>query len=1014
MDNARRRQVEAVALEALARGAGERAAYLDAACAGDAELRREVESLLAGQGEAAALLESPPWAAPVAPPLAAGTRLGPYEIEAAIGAGGMGEVYKARDTRLGRTVAIKVLPPALAGDPERRRRFEQEARAVSALNHPHICPLFDVGEATVPNPESRIPNPEPIHYLVLAHLEGQTLAARLKKGAPPVAHVLELGAQMADALSAAHKAGIVHRDLKPANVMLTKAPAGANGPSGLQATLLDFGLAKLTGHGERPALEADGVTASASLTERGMVLGTVPYMAPEQVEGKAADARTDIWALGAVLYEMVTGRRAFEGETPTKVAAAILEREPAPVASLQAETPATLAHVIAKCLAKNPDSRWDTAHDVAEELRWLRAATGAASMSTRPASRRRRRVLTVAATAMVALAAGAYAWHARSRPILTDRDVILLADFANTTGDPVFDGTLKRALAMQLEQSPFLSLYSDEGVRDTLKRMNRSPDEHVTGPVAREIAQREGVKAVLEGSIAALGSRYVVMVSAIDAQTGAALAGGKEEAGSKEDVLKALDRLAVRLRRRLGESLESLRAGARLPEVTTPSLEALKAFDLGRREQQATRWAKAIPPYERAVELDPDFALALTHLAVVHNNSGGDRRKTIDIVKKAYALRDRVTESERLRILEIYHTFVTGDYLKRAEILELWSSRYPRAFTAHNNLALVDITLGRLEEALTAARRAVDLMPHVVLGYGNLASSLLRLGRFAESRATWEEVGRRFPDYQGHHGQLYLIALLQGDAAEARRQLDWSKGKPQEATFLGYLSQQDAQAGQLARAGERESQAAITAGRKPARSSSTRARNLALTGRLGPARNEVRAVLQEFPGDPTRMATAAFVLALAGEVAEAGKLADALAAQSPEHTLLHARDLAWIRAATELARGRGQEAIAHLAASKPYDRGEVESHYLRGLAYLQLKSAPEALAAFQVIVDRPQVDQFSVMHPLARLGRARAAALAGDLATARTAYEDFLTWWKDADQGLPVLVAAKTEYERLK
>lgn len=411
MTSDRRERVEAVALEALARDGDARAAYLEAACAGDAALRREVESLVAGQVEAAVLLESPPWAAPAAPPLVPGTRLGPYELDAVIGAGGMGEVYKGRDTRLGRTVAIKVLSPALAGDPERRRRFEQEARAVSALNHPHICPLFDVGEAAPSGPDGLAPSaerpaPGPLHYLVLAHLEGQTLGARLKKGPLPVAHVLDLGAQMADALSAAHKAGIVHRDLKPANVMLTKAPAGANGPSGLQAVLLDFGLAKLTGRGERPALDADGVTASASLTERGMVLGTVPYMAPEQVEGTAADARTDLWALGAVLYEMLTGRRAFEGETPTKVAAAILEHEPAPVTSLQAQTPAALAHVITKCLAKDPDARWDTAHDVAEELRWLREAAGAAAMSMRPASSWHRRVLAVS-TVLAAVAGGA-------------------------------------------------------------------------------------------------------------------------------------------------------------------------------------------------------------------------------------------------------------------------------------------------------------------------------------------------------------------------------------------------------------------------------------------------------------------------------------------------------------------------------------------------------------------------------------------------------------------------------
>jgi len=413
MTQDRRRQIEAVMLEALARAAGGRAAYLDGACAGDADLRREVESLLAGQSEAAAMLESPPWAAPAAPPLAPGTRLGPYEITAAIGAGGMGDVYKARDTRLGRTVAIKVLPPALAADPERRRRFEHEARAASALNHPHICPLFDVGEAVLPSPE-----PRALHFLVLAYLDGQTLAARLTKGPLPVPQALDLGAQIADALSAAHRGGIVHRDLKPANVMLTKVPAGEEGKSSLHAMLLDFGLAKLTGHGERPALDADGVTASASLTERGLILGTVPYMAPEQVEGKAADARTDLWALGAVLYEMVTGRRAFEGETPTKVAAAILEHEPASLAWVQPQAPPVLARLIAKCLAKDPDNRWDTAHDVADELRWIAQTSGAGVLTTVQLPRRRvaRLVLIVAGGLAMGVAGAGLMWVLRPAP----------------------------------------------------------------------------------------------------------------------------------------------------------------------------------------------------------------------------------------------------------------------------------------------------------------------------------------------------------------------------------------------------------------------------------------------------------------------------------------------------------------------------------------------------------------------------------------------------------------------
>jgi tetratricopeptide (TPR) repeat protein len=401
-------------------------------------------------------------------------------------------------------------------------------------------------------------------------------------------------------------------------------------------------------------------------------------------------------------------------------------------------------------------------------------------------------------------------------------------------------------------------------------------------------------------------------------------------------------------------------------------------------------------------------------LAIRHGNDGR-AELAAKYARKAYELRDRVTARERYRVLATYHIRATGDLLRTIETCETWKAMYPRDALARNNLSVAYQRAGRSEEALEEAREAAALDQGSLLISQTVPEFMLALGRLAEARSLFEETALRFPEFRQRLPMaLYRIAWLQKDAAEAQRQLDWARGKPEEATFLGFVRQQAAQAGQLARARERESRVAIAAGRKPARSSSAHARNLALAGRLGPARDEARAVLKEFPEDRARTETVAFVLALGGEGAEAERLAGALAARYPEDTLLHARSIAWVRSATGLARARGQEAIDHLAASKPYDRGEITSHYLRGLAYLQLKSAPEALAAFQVIIDRPQIDQFSVMHPLARLGRARAAALAGDVASARTAYQDFLAWWKDADPDLPVLVAAKAEYERLK
>ena len=396
--------------------------------------------------------------------LSSGARLGPYQIEAAIGAGGMGEVYRARDTRLDRTVAIKVLPAELSADPERRVRFEREARAVAALSHPHICTLYDIGEAVlpdgdsvaagqragrVPSPESRIPARAAVHYLVMEHLAGESLAERLLRGPVPLAQALDVAAQIADALDAAHKHGIIHRDLKPGNVMLTSGGAGRSGMT--TAKLLDFGLAKLVAHGERPALAggASVPTQAAPVTAQGTILGTLQYMAPEQLEGKEADARTDIWALGAILYEMVTGKRAFEGESQVSLIGNIMNAEPPALAQLQPLTPPALDRMVRKCLAKHPDGRWDGAHDVADELRWIadelgiaRTTSGGmpapATIATAAGGRRWMRrfgLAAVTAVMMAALAAAAWWWRFGERPTLSPQ---LLVHLTSSPGSERF------------------------------------------------------------------------------------------------------------------------------------------------------------------------------------------------------------------------------------------------------------------------------------------------------------------------------------------------------------------------------------------------------------------------------------------------------------------------------------------------------------------------------------------------------------------------------------------------
>ena len=458
MNAERRERVEAVCAEALEREGDERARFVEEACRGDAELRTLVDWLLAEHSGAGGFLETPPWwqrrgATPAVEPLAPGTRLGPYQIHSFIRAGGMGEVYKGRDSRLGRTVAIKILPAALAADPERRRRFEQEARAVSALSHPNICTLYDVGSS------GGQAGRESISFLVMEYLAGETLAERLAKGALPVAEALSVGAQVASALAAAHRQGIIHRDLKPGNVMLTKGVA----------KLLDFGVAKLVGHGEgpAPAYPASAVpTKSATLTGQGMIVGTVQYMAPEQVEGRPADARTDLWALGAILYEMLTGKPAFEGSSVASVMVAIVEREPRQIASLQPLVPPALDRLVRKCLAKDPDARWQTAADVADELRWLAGGSGPTVASgedrARPRSRRaawQAGALLLAALVGVVLGGWLWRWLAASPTSSrsVERSYVSLADTGITNPERVAvspDGETIVFAAIDGRQSP--------------------------------------------------------------------------------------------------------------------------------------------------------------------------------------------------------------------------------------------------------------------------------------------------------------------------------------------------------------------------------------------------------------------------------------------------------------------------------------------------------------------------------------------------------------------------------
>jgi len=952
-------------------------------------------------------------------PLSSGARLGPYEILAAIGAGGMGEVYKARDTRLDRLVAIKVLPAGFAADPERRRRFELEARAASAINHPHICVLHDIGSQ------------DGTDFLVLEYLDGQTLAHRLRKGALPHAQVLELGAQIADALASAHRHGIVHRDLKPANIMLTKSGA----------KLLDFGLAKLRPQPSAADGGASALSTKSVATRPGVVMGTVPYMAPEQLEGKETDARTDLFAFGCVLYEMLTARRAFAGDTEASVISAIMTGEPPPLSALQPLTPPALDRLVRRCLKKDPDDRWQTAADVAEELRGISqdAVAPSGARAATPGRRRRERVwaLVGGAVLVVALAGGGWFGLRSSLGLrvfgrsptpakLTDRDTIVLSDFENKTGDPVFDDTLKQGLSVQLEQSPFLSLLSDRKVNDTLRLMGRPAGDRLTPEVTREVCERTGTTAMLIGSIAALGRQYVIGLKAVSCGTGDVLADAQEPAAGKEAVLKALNEAAVRLRGKLGELLSSVqRYATPLEDATTPSLEALKAYSLGMKMLWTKGDAAALPFYQRAVDLDPTFAVAHMVLGQCYANLSEMGRAT-EHKRKAYDLREKVSERERLIIEGNYYMTVTGDLEKAARTDELRRQTYPNDPSVYRWLGMVCAELGDWDKALEEFREALRLEPDSAVNYLNVGWVYTALNRLDDGEAEYRQAEQRKLEHESLFQSRYQLAFLKGDAAQMAQ---WASAASGKAGYEDLLLAEQANTagwnGQLTHAHELTGRAMEAAQRNDAREGAAGYQALAAlregeAGHRAQARAEAQAALKLGPNHDVRL-LAALALARAGETAAAGQLAADLDETFPLDTLVQRYWLPTIRAAVALERRDPKRAIDLLRVANTVELGEILPNftiflcpvYVRGDAYLMLRDGQAAAAEFQKFIDHRGLVLNFPWGALARLGLARAYAMQGDSAKARDAYQEFLTLWKDADPDLPVLKAAKAEYARL-
>jgi eukaryotic-like serine/threonine-protein kinase len=1046
------RKVEDLFHRALELDESRRAEFLEHSCVGDDALRREVESLLAHQKNAEHFIESP--ALEVLGKMIArepeiadsdakliGCRVSHYRVLEKLGSGGMGVVYEAEDSRLHRKVALKFLSDIQAKDPQALARFQKEAQAASALNHPNICTIYDIGEQDGET------------FIAMEFLDGVTLAEMLRRGPVELTQLLDIAEQVLDGLEAAHSEGIIHRDIKLANIFVTKSS---------RVKILDFGLAKksVSKPSTVDAATAEGRRTPEDHLSSGLVmLGTAACMSPEQALGKPLDVRTDLFSFGIVLYEMATGRAPFQGESTGMLLLSIVQETPEPLQQIRPDLPKALQDIVDKCLQKNLEQRYQSASEIRNDLRQLQRSLSSekvtltevqdqapgASAATRPepepaskdssasgkpvnkgstrkpAIRLRKIRIAVAALAVAMVLFAALYAHFHGTYALRPQDTLVLTEFTNTTGDPVFDGALREALTLDLLQSPFLNVLSQQRVTATLKQMEKAADERLTVKIAREICLRTNSKALIVGSIVLVGEHYRLNLKVLDCQNEEVLTSVGSEAEDRNSVLSALHKADAQLRRNLGESLVSLRAfNLPLAEATTSSLEALQLYSQGQAERQAKGSLAGIPFLKRAIDTDPNFGQAYASLGAMYlNTSQWELAKSS--YRNAYELSNRVSERERLYIEFYYFQYITDESDSAIQVCDEWIRSYPTDSIPHSRLGGVFLALGKFDEAAQEYREALRLGTDTP--YSGAMLAYLRLGRLDEAKSMFDAARSHNLDSDFLRLVRDTLAFLEGDDRTIHEQLDWAKGKPgYEATLLNAQSQIESYHGQVVKARDLEQQAKSATGAADARERAAEFdadsawREAEVGNNMLTRRYAAQALAVS--DSPFVRARVAMASARAGDNSTAEKLATQLNADYPRSVMIQNYVLPTIRALVAMNTKQPEQAIAALQAALPFENGEqgfgnLQPAYVRGLAYLQLKDGREATTEFQKLIGHPGIVGLSVTGALANLQLARAEEMSANHDLARRHYQDFFALWNGADPNIPILMQAKTEYAKL-